>query len=40
LIENVGFGSSHAAPAVKGVYEAYLAKSQGGLQTDELRAEK
>ncbi len=26
LIENVGFGGSHAAPAVKGVYEAYLAK--------------
>jgi penicillin-binding protein 2 len=26
LIENVGFGGSHAAPAVKGVYEAYLVK--------------
>lgn len=26
LIENVGFGGSHAAPAAKGVYEAYLAK--------------
>ena len=26
LIENVGFGSTHAAPAVKGVYEAYLVK--------------
>ncbi|MGD9564188.1 MAG: penicillin-binding protein 2 [Pyrinomonadaceae bacterium] len=26
LIENVGFGGSHAAPAVKGVYEAYLLK--------------
>jgi penicillin-binding protein 2 len=26
LIENVGFGGSHAAPAVRGVYEAYLAK--------------
>jgi penicillin-binding protein 2 len=24
LIENVGFGGSHAAPAVKGVYEAYM----------------
>jgi len=23
LIENVGFGGSHAAPAVKGIYEAY-----------------
>lgn len=29
LIENVGFGGSHAAPAVKGVYEAYLAKRKG-----------
>ena len=26
LIENVGFGGSHAAPAVRGVYEAYLTK--------------
>lgn len=26
LIENVGFGGSHAAPAVKGVYEAYMVK--------------
>jgi penicillin-binding protein 2 len=26
LIENVGFGGSHAAPAVKGVYEAYIQK--------------
>ena len=25
LIENVGFGGSHAAPAAKGVYEAYMA---------------
>lgn len=24
LIENVGFGGSHAAPAAKGVYEAYM----------------
>lgn len=31
LIENVGFGGSHAAPAVKGVYEAYLAKRNGGV---------
>ena len=29
LIENVGFGGSHAAPAAKGVYEAYLAKKYG-----------
>ena len=27
LIENVGFGGSFAAPAVKGVYEAYLVKT-------------
>jgi penicillin-binding protein 2 len=26
LIENVGFGGSHAAPAAKGIYEAYLVK--------------
>lgn len=26
LVENVGFGGSHAAPAVRGVYDAYLAK--------------
>lgn len=26
LIENVGFGGTHAGPAVKGVYEAYIAK--------------
>ena len=30
LVENVGFGGSFAAPAVKGVYEAYLRK-QGKL---------
>ena len=30
LVENVGFGGSFAAPAVKGVYEAYLAKRNGG----------
>lgn len=29
LIENVGFGGTHAGPAVRGVYEAYLAKKQG-----------
>lgn len=31
LIENVGFGGSHAAPAAKGVYEAYIAKKNGGV---------
>ena len=29
LVENVGFGGSFAAPAVKGVYEAYVAKTRG-----------
>lgn len=29
LIENVGFGGSFAAPAVKGVYETYVAKKDG-----------
>lgn len=31
LIENSGFGGSNAAPAVKGVYEAYLAKHRPEL---------
>lgn len=31
LIENSGFGSSNAAPAAKGVYEAYLAKRDPAL---------
>jgi len=30
LIENVGFGGSHAAPAAKGVYETYIATRYGG----------
>lgn len=30
LVENVGFGGSFAAPAVKGVYEAYLLKHPRG----------
>lgn len=33
LIENAGFGSTHAVPAVRGVYEAYLRKK--GLIKDE-----
>jgi penicillin-binding protein 2 len=28
LIENVGFGGTHAGPAVRGMYEAYLAKKR------------
>lgn len=31
LIENVGFGGSYAAPAVKGIYETYLQKHNPGL---------
>jgi penicillin-binding protein 2 len=31
LIENVGFGGTHAAPAVKGVYETYIATRYGGI---------
>ena len=34
LIENVGFGGSHAAPAVKGVYEAYITKKGYVLSAD------
>lgn len=35
IIENAGFGGSHAAPAVKGVFEAYVKKYRGGGDTDE-----
>jgi penicillin-binding protein 2 len=31
LVENVGFGGTHAAPAVKGVYETYVATRYGGI---------
>lgn len=34
LIENVGFGGSHAAPAAKGVYEAYITKKGYVLTED------
>lgn len=33
LIENVGFGGSHAAPAAKGVYEAYIKKHHSDILT-------
>jgi penicillin-binding protein 2 len=29
LIENSGFGNQHAAPAVRGVYDVYYAKTRG-----------
>jgi len=38
LIENSGFGGSHAAPAAKGVYEAYLAKRSPELLAPEQPA--
>jgi penicillin-binding protein 2 len=31
LIENSGFGGSNAAPAVKGVYQAYITKHHPDL---------
>ena len=39
LIENSGFGAANAAPAVKGVYDAYLAK-KGILPDEKLQAQK
>jgi penicillin-binding protein 2 len=38
LIENSGFGGSHAAPAVQGVYKAYLLKTRPELLTTEQKA--
>ncbi len=40
LIENSGFGGSHAAPAVKGVYEAYLLKNHSDLLDGQQVAKK
>ncbi|CAN5812699.1 penicillin-binding protein 2 [soil metagenome] len=40
LIENSGFGGSHAAPAVKGVYEAYLLKNHSDLLDGQQIARK
>jgi penicillin-binding protein 2 len=40
LIENVGFGGSFAAPAVKGVYEEYLAKRHPNLSSEKEVAKK
>lgn len=39
LIENSGFGGANAAPAVKGVYQAYLAK-KGGIAIEEKEVAK
>jgi penicillin-binding protein 2 len=38
LIENSGFGGSNAAPAVQGVYKAYLLKTRPELLTAEQKA--
>ena len=40
LVENVGFGGSFAAPAVKGVYEAYMAKKGISSVDPNLAAKK
>jgi penicillin-binding protein 2 len=40
LIENSGFGGSNAAPAAKGVYEAYLLKKGGLVPADNQIAKK
>jgi penicillin-binding protein 2 len=40
LIENSGFGGSNAAPAAKGVYEAYLAKRPGGIPVETQQVAK
>ncbi len=40
LIENSGFGSSNAAPAVKGVYDAYLLKNHPHLLSGQQVAMK
>ena len=40
LIENSGFGGSNAAPASKGVYEAYIAKKKGPVPAETDVAKK
>jgi penicillin-binding protein 2 len=40
LIENVGFGGTHAAPAVRAVYDSYYAKTRGVPQEAEQVAKK
>lgn len=40
LIENSGFGAANAGPAVKGVYEAYLAKRQSPATDNQQVAAK
>ena len=40
LIENSGFGAANAAPAVMGVYDAYLAKNHSDLVSSQQVAKK
>lgn len=40
LVENVGFGGSYAAPAVKGVYEAYISKNHPNILNVQTAAVK
>ncbi|HEY0428805.1 MAG TPA: penicillin-binding protein 2 [Pyrinomonadaceae bacterium] len=40
MVENVGFGGSYAAPAVRGVYEAYLAKNHPDITNVQEVAKK
>ena len=40
LIENSGFGGSHAAPAVKGVYDAYINKNHPHLESEQQTTNK
>jgi penicillin-binding protein 2 len=40
LIENSGFGGSHAGPAVRGVYDAYIAKHHSNLLDGQQLAKK
>jgi len=40
LIENSGFGGSHAGPAVRGVYDAYLLKHHSNLLDGQQMAKK
>lgn len=40
LVENVGFGGSFAAPAVKGVYDVYLTKRHPNLSSEKEVAKK
>lgn len=39
LIENSGFGGSHAAPAVRGIYDAYLSK-KGFYSEEEIKKQQ